>query len=306
MESFLNLKVIAIKHETPDSVTVYLQNINDEKIKYLSGQFLTLVFEINGKEIRRSFSLSSIPDIDNDLAITVKRIANGEISNYIYRHLAIGDVIQSLHPSGRFILSNTNYKRDVFMIAAGSGVTPLFSIIKTKLLQDSDSRIILIYSNRDELSTIFYDELNNLQNAYKENFICIYIFSEPENKNRMYKGHLSLELLRSLIELNLKYKKQDAIFMLCGPFDYMRNAEMIIIAMGFDKSQLKKENFVVIAEQEAINTAPVQEAGDKFVSIKYQGQNFDLTVPFGKPILKAALEQGIKLPYSCQGGICGN
>src|SRR6185437_5792509 len=88
-------------------------------------------------------------------------------------------------------------------------------------------------------------------------------------------------------------------------FDYMRKSEMIIVAMGFDKTQVHKEIFVVLAEQEAINTPPAQQAGNKTVHIDYRGQMYDLEIPVGKPILKAALEKGIYLPYSCQGGICG-
>ena len=139
----------------------------------------------------------------------------------------------------------------------------------------------------------------------RERFKCIYIFSDPIDKSYVYKGHLSLELLNELIENNLQSDRSKAEFMLCQPFDYMRKSEMMIVAMGFDKSMIHKENFVVIAEQEAINTPPVQEAGDKTVTINFRGQVFDLVLPVGKPILKAALEENIYLPYSCQGGICG-
>ncbi len=305
MQSYLELKVISIVHETKDAVTVQLANLNGEKISYRAGQFLTLIFVKNGKEIRRSFSLSSSPETDEYLAITVKRIPNGEISNYIYYHLKVGEMIKALPPGGRFTINNTTSDRDMFMIAAGSGITPVFSIIKNSLNTDPLNRIILIYSNRDEKSTIFYDQLVKLEKEFSSRFTCVFIFSEPENKNHKYKGHLSLELLQNLIEENLKSEKSKAVFMICGPFDYMRNAEMIIIAMGFDKTQVHKENFVVIAEQEAINTAPIQEPGEKIVSIDYHNEHYKLNVPVGKPILKAALERGIYLPYSCQGGICG-
>jgi len=305
MQPFVTLKVTNITHETPDAVTVRLMPLNGEAVAYRPGQFLTIDFKINGREIRRSFSLSSVPGIDTDLAITVKRIPNGEISNYVYRHLKVGEEIQALLPAGRFVLDKAIENRDVFMIAAGSGITPIFSIIKDTLKNDPLSRIILIYSNRNERSTIFYDQLNELTDTYPDRFKCIHIFSDPINKNYIYKGHLSLELLNELIEENLKSDRSKAEFMLCGPFDYMRKSEMIIVAMGFDKSMIHKENFVVIAEQEAINTPPVQEPGDKTVTINFRGQVFDLIVPVGKPILKAALEKNIYLPYSCQGGICG-
>lgn len=305
MQPFITLRVNSITHETADAVTVRLNTLSGEIVSYRPGQFLAIDFKINGREIRRSFSLSSVPGIDPDLAITVKRIPNGEISNYVYRHLKVDDEIQALPPAGRFVLDKAEVKRDVFMVAAGSGITPVFSIIKDSLKNDDLSRVVLIYSNRDEKSTIFYNQLNELSDRYPERFKCIYIFSDPIDKNYAYKGHLGLELLNELIENNLQCDRSNTEFMLCGPFDYMRKSEMIIVAMGFDKSMIHKENFVVIAEQEAINTPPVQEAGDKTVIINFRGQVFDLVVPVGKPILKAGLEKNIYLPYSCQGGICG-
>ena len=305
MQPIITFKVTSITHETADAVTVRLTPLNGEIVSYRPGQFLAIDFHINNREIRRSFSLSSVSGMDEDLAITVKRIPNGEISNYVYRHLKLGDEIQALPPAGRFVLDTAEVKRDVFMVAAGSGITPIFSIIKDVLVNDPLSRIILIYSNRDEKSTIFYNQLNELTDRYPERFKCIYIFSDPIDKNYVYKGHLSLELLNVLIENNLQSDRSKAEFMLCGPFDYMRKSEMIIVVMGFEKAQIHKENFVVIAEQEAINTPPVQEAGDKTVTINIRGQVFELVVPVGKPILKAALENNIYLPYSCQGGICG-
>ena len=305
MHPFITLTVTDIIHETADVVTVRLTPSNGEIVSYRPGQFLAIDFKIKGREIRRSFSLSSVPGIDPDLAITIKRISNGEISNYVYRHLKVGDEIRALPPAGRFVLDRAGEKRDVFMIAAGSGITPIFSIIKDSLKNDPLSRIVLIYSNRNEKSTIFYNQINELVNQYPVRFKCIYIFSDPIDKNYLYKGHLSLELLNELIENNLQSDRSKADFMLCGPFDYMRKSEMIIVAMGFDKSMIHKENFVVIAEQEAINSPPVQEPGDKIVTVKYKGQVFDLIVPVGKPILKVALEKNIYLPYSCQGGICG-
>ena len=166
MQPFITLKVTSITHETADAVTIRLAPLNGEMVSYRPGQFLAIDFKINSKEIRRSFSLSSVPGMDTDLAITVKRIPNGEISNYVYRHLKIGDEIQALPPAGRFVLGRTEVKRDVFMVAAGSGITPVFSILKDVLQNDPLSHIILIYSNRDEKSTIFYKQLNEQTDKY--------------------------------------------------------------------------------------------------------------------------------------------
>jgi len=306
MDDFIHLRVVQIIQETSDAITIKLLVEDGKTITYKSGQFITLIFERRGKEIRRSFSLSSAPGIDKELWITVKRIPNGDISSFIYRHIKVGEIIKSLPPAGRFVLqTNKSLQRDIFMVAAGSGITPMYSLIRSILIEEPKSRITLIYSSRNEQSTIFYKRLNELSEQYSEQLKCIYIFSNPEDKNHPYNVHLNLGLLKDLIEQNMQFDRDTAEFMLCGPFTYMRMAEMIIIAMGFDESRVHKENFVILAEQEAINTPPVQEKGYKTVNISYNGNNFDLIVSPGKPILKSALEKGIYLPYSCQGGVCG-
>jgi ferredoxin-NADP reductase len=306
MVPHLSLKVTDIIHETADAITITLVPEDGSKVDYKPGQFITLIFHRNGKEIRRSFSLSSAPGIDADLRITIKRVPNGEISNYIYHHIKPGEIIKALPPAGRFVLEmDPEFQRDIFMVAAGSGITPVFSLIKSIIKSEPKSRVTLVYSNRNERSAIFYAQLNAHEKQYPDQFKCIYIFSDPEDKNYKYKAHLNLQLLKHLIEQNIIYDSAAAEFMLCGPFIFMRMAEMIIIAMGFDESRVHKENFVILAEQEAINTSPVQLPGDKTVTITYHGSNFDLIVPVGKPILKAALDKGIYLPYSCQGGVCG-
>jgi len=306
MVPMLSLIVSKIEKETPDAVTLTLVPQDGEQVPYQPGQFLTLVLPIRNHEIRRSFSLSSAPGIDKELQITVKRIPNGEISTWMYRHAKVGDVLSSLPPSGRFVLNpETTHSRDIFMVAAGSGITPIFSLLKSLLVHEPQSHITLIYSNRNEKSTIFYHQLNALSQKYPDQFSCLYIFSEPEDHNYPYHAHLNLELLKDLIEAHQRFERPHTEFMLCGPFAYMRMAEMIIVAMGFDKSQIHKENFLVLAEQEAINTIPVQSPSIKAVHIHNGRNDFELRIPVGKTILKTALEQGISLPYSCQGGVCG-
>jgi ferredoxin-NADP reductase len=306
MSPILSLRVFRIIHETKNAVSLHLQPEDGREVQYQPGKFLTLIFNIRDKEIRRSFSLSSSPDIDKDLAITIKRIPNGEISTYIYNHVKVGDIIQSLPPSGRFTLeTDPKNRRDIFLVAAGSGITPVYSLLKSILVQEPQSRITLVYSNRNEETAIFYNELNELSDKYPEQFRCIHVLSDPIDRSHPYNRHLNLQLLRDLIEENLHFERSVAEFMICGPFGFMRMAEMIIIAMGFGRQQVHKENFVILAEQEAINTIPPQQPGNKTVSIIYYGNTFDIVVPVGKTILKQALEEGINIPYSCQGGICG-
>jgi ring-1,2-phenylacetyl-CoA epoxidase subunit PaaE len=302
----IQLKVTGITPETADAITIILAAADGSLIPYLPGQFLTFLFQRHEHELRRSFSLSSSPDTDKELAITIKRIVNGEISTYLHHHLAVGDMLRALPPSGRFTLQPApEARRDIFLIVAGSGIAPAYSLLKTLLLKEPSARITLIYSNRSETSTIFYDQLNKLAEHYAERFTCIYIFSDPDNKTYRYWAHLNIGLLEELINENIHYDRRQTVFMLCGPFTFMRMAEMTIIAMHFDEDSIHKENFVLLKEPDSIPMPAIEDHSDKEVNISYRGKAYTFKVPFGTPVLKAAIAHHIPIPYSCQGAICG-
>ncbi len=308
MSNHLIVRVSEVIRETPDAITLKLSpESGQQPIFYKAGQFLTFLFKRGAKELRRSYSISSSPVADSTLEITLKRVVNGEISTYLYNHVKQHDILQALPPAGRFTLeTQASAQRDIFLIAAGSGISPVYSLLKTILLEEPLSRVTLLYCNRDEASTIFYKQLNALALQYPKAFNLIYIFSEPQDKYYKYKAHLNFGLLEQLINENLVFERDKAEFFLCGPFAFMRMADTIIVVMGFDESRIHKENFVILAEQEAINTPPaLEDQSEKTVFITYKGNSHTVKIPYGKAILKAALEQGIHLPYSCQAGICG-
>jgi len=307
MAGNLKFLVSEVIHQTLNAISLRLVPEHEQPIPYKAGQFLTFIFKQGERELRRSYSLSSSPVADKFLEVTLKRVVNGEISSYLYYYIKQGDILEALPPAGRFVMeTNPLAQRDIFLIAAGSGISPVYSILKTALIEEPLSCVTLIYSNTSEGTTIFYEQLNELASRYPKTFNLIYIFSNPEDKNYNYKAHLNLSLLEYLINKSLIFERDKAEFFLCGPFRFMRMADMIIVVMGFDESRIHKENFVIRTEQEVINTPPfIEDQSDKLVYIKYKGINYTLKVPYGKPILKAALEQGINLPYSCNAGICG-
>ena len=154
----LQLKVIQIIQETEDIKTFFFQNIDNQQIIYKAGQFLTLVFNMNGEEIRRSYSLNSAPNVDAALAISVKRIPNGAVSRYLHDHVYVGDSVQSLLPSGRFVVADKDMEdgtKTYFFVAAGSGITPIFSILKSLLQKDKRTPIYLIYQSTNPENTLF-------------------------------------------------------------------------------------------------------------------------------------------------------
>ncbi|SDK01540.1 ring-1,2-phenylacetyl-CoA epoxidase subunit PaaE [Catalinimonas alkaloidigena] len=304
MESLVRLKVTEILDETPDARTLRLLPESPTTLPYKAGQFLTFVFEVKGEKIRRSYSLSTAPGLDAHLAITFKKVPFGVVSHLLFEDVQVGDVLQALPPTGRFTLPAGSQPRDLVMIAAGSGITPLYSLLRTALAKEPQSRITLIYSNHNEQSTIFYESLQALARQHPDRLKIVFIFSDPADKTHGHHGHLNVFLLKKLLRTNVHFAKENAQFFLCGPFTFMRMCHMIIRVMGFREDHIHRENFVVVTEKKGIEKTLIQDKSDKTVAVTYRGKTDRVEVPYGKPILRAALDQGLTLPYSCLGGIC--
>jgi ring-1,2-phenylacetyl-CoA epoxidase subunit PaaE len=304
MKDFLELKVKKIIRETAYAITLELENTDGQPIDYQSGQFLTFLLNIHGKELRRSYSLSSAPQIDKNLAVTISRVVNGEVSRYLIDNLKEGDILTALYPAGRFTLqTDASLQRDIFMIGAGSGITPLFSMLKTALKEEPKSRLTLIDSNKNENTALFWQQLKTLATQYQSRLKTIHLLSDPLPASNQYPVRLNIALLEKLINENLTYTKALAQFFVCGPPHFMRMVRMTLIFMGFQGDNIHKENFVTEALKES--AGPVStDTSPKIVTILYKKKQYAVEVPPHTSILKAALNQGIQLPYSCMGGMC--
>lgn len=289
----LQLKIEAIKRESPDTGTFYLSEIHNKKIHYKAGQFITLVFGHQKEEIRRSYSLCSSPDEDL-LAITVKRITNGEISRFMLSKLKPDDILYAVEPAGRFTITDFNYNNEVFFFAAGTGIAPIFSQLKYALARQGNTYFTLIYSSQDALFTLFRDELDTLARAHPDRLKIIYLLSSEGNR-------LNNVRVEQLVLENNKSDMSKAEFYLCGPFTYMRMVRLTLFFMGIEPAQIRKENFVV-------ETIPVTGGARKYaagkVKIHFKGELHDFIVGENQSILQAALQNNIQLPYSCRAGIC--
>ncbi len=289
----LRLKVEAIKWELPDTATFLLSEAEGKKIDYKAGQFITLIFDHHNEEIRRSYSLSSSPDEDL-LAITVKRIANGEISRFLLTKIKLGDIINAEAPAGRFILQDFADEKDIILFAAGSGITPILSQLKYTLKRPGKSRITLIYSSTDAKSILFNGGLNALTVSYSDRLTVIKLLSSEGKR-------LNNIIVEQLVKQVIKHDLAKAEFYLCGPFTYMRMIRLTLLYMGIEPAQIRKENFVL----ETIN---VTESRITFpprtIRIKFKAETYDVVVGENQSILQAALQNGIQLPYSCRNGIC--
>ena len=306
MDLYIQLHITEIIQETPDTRTYRLAEVQGKPVPYKAGQFLTFLIQLNGVEYRRSYSLCSTPGIDPFMAVTVKRITNGEISRHIHRTWQVGDEVRSLLPSGRFTLdSMPDTKRDIFLLGAGSGITPLFSILQEALHRETSAHITLIYSSRDEKNTIFRQQILALQERFPDRLTILWLFSDPadtETTNR----RMSNGLLEMLAPKHLRYERDKAQFFICGPGAYMLVIQFTLTFMGFSSTQLHKENFVVNTGTKIARTQIPQDTSIKQVLLQHLGKETKFPVPGNETILNAALKQGIDLPYSCKGGVCGS
>lgn len=299
----LRLKVVEKVVETSDSCTFFFENTAGNTLFYKPGQFLTIIIELKGGEHRRSYSLCTVPVKDKFPAITVKRVQGGLVSNHLIDTIEVGDVVECLHPAGTFspILDLKN-KKEYFLFAAGSGITPLYSILQTILLKEPLSNVNLIYSNKDELSIIYKSKLDDLELQFLDRLKVVHILSKPTETWQGFKGRLTNELVQDLVSELSQATISNSMFFLCGPSGFMNTCKSAIENLGFVAESIKKEDFAGAKITETDISVVVDD--DKQVKLFYNGKEYDFLVPNGKSILKGAQENGIRIPYSCESGFC--
>lgn len=290
----LQLRVDEIKRETANTTTFFLSDIAGKIISYQPGQFITLVFNHHGDEIRRSYSLSSSPD-EKQLAITIKRIANGEISRFMLSKVKKGDVLNIVPPAGKFTPGRVDVTPNtVVYFAAGSGIVPVYSQLKYLLARPGKGKLILFYSNTSIQEVLFNKEIDALQTAHPNRFEILHLLSNEGNR-------LTNDKLEQLLKQYLPGGFKGILYFICGPFAYMRMVRLTLLFMGIEPGNIRKENFV-------LDTVPVADNATAYppriVKLELNGECYDINVGENQSILQAALQNNIALPYSCRGGVC--
>jgi ring-1,2-phenylacetyl-CoA epoxidase subunit PaaE len=301
----LKLRIRDMKFGPGETLILSFDVIGGDKPNYLAGQFLTLVFDIRGRAVRRSYSLCSSPDVNEPLAVAIKRIENGEISRLLHHKTAVGDVLTATAPNGIFTyVPVLNLKRTVFLFGAGVGITPLFAIVKTALIKENFSKIILVYSSKSPDETLFYEEFNALEQRHPERLKIVYLFSQAQN---LHMARLNGSVIESLVAAHIEFNSKDTLFYTCGPVDYMVTCRIILLKLGYDITQIKRETFVLPeddADEDDTTEKVVKDTNTYSVNLNFRGQIHHLDVPYNKSILQVALAHKIDLPYSCRAGIC--
>lgn len=290
--------VTDIVSETDNAKTFQLEPADGKQPEYSAGQFITLVFKKNNGENRRSYSFSSAPLLDEPMRITIKRVANGEYSRQLLSGIRVGDRLISSGISGFFRLPEELTRfRQLMFLAAGSGITPVYALLKTAL-HTTDLPVILVYSNYSKEDTIFHDELIALQTKFPRRFTIEFLFSQSEIARRRFSKFLLNELLEQY-DIPL----QETLFFVCGPESYMLVAGISLITAGVPSKHIKKENFNT--RQHVFKPVPPDTDPHK-VRVFLNGNRFEFKVQYPDTILAAAKKQNIHLPYSCEAGNCGS
>lgn len=275
---------------------------------YKSGQFLTLILNIDGKEVRRAYSLCSAPQVDEYMAVTVKRVEGGLVSNWLNERCRPGDTIKVMEAMGSFTTEyNAGNKRHLILFAGGSGITPMMSIIKSLLTKEPDSISSLIYCNRNIDSIIFRETLDELQTRYEGRLRVIHVLDDAPMNWQGHSGLLNHDMLIKIFERLPDWGIDHSTYLMCGPEGMMKNVQNILVEQEIPENKIFKESFVAGTIDKELRT-PETEGDDAIqsreVKIIYDGEEHVFTVEPDSTILETALDMGIDLPYSCQSGLC--
>jgi ring-1,2-phenylacetyl-CoA epoxidase subunit PaaE len=307
---FHSLLVRNIKRETPDAVSVELEIPEQlkETFQFRQGQSLTMRTWVNGQEIRRTYSLCSSP-LDNEWRVAIKRQEFGIFSTFANEELKIGDRLEVMEPVGKFYTDlDPAQRKNYVAISAGSGITPVISIIKTTLRTEPRSRFTLVYGNRNKNSIIFKDELEALKDKYIDRFRVIHILSRERTDAEIHSGRINDQKCKVLFSQLIDLDNTDDFF-ICGPELMIFSVKDFLKSKNVPQKKIHFELFTTPGQESVVKKIVRQSTGPEEVkskvTVRLDGITFDFDLGFNDlPILDAALRQGADLPYACKGGVC--
>ena len=304
MPRFKKLTVQEIKRETENAISIVFAIPNDLKneFKFIPGQYITIRIVIEGKEIRRSYSICSSPESE-ELRVAVKEVENGLFSNYATKKLKEGTILEVAPPEGKFILQTaTSHQRNYAAFAAGSGITPVMSMIKSVLLKETHSTFVLVYGNKTAEETIFKSEIDTLLTQYPERFFVKYVFSQKILGDAIL-GRIDKSIVNLILKNNFKNTSFDS-FYLCGPESMIEVVTNTLKENGVSASKIHFELFTSTYTSGAITAKNLDGTTEITVILDDEETTFEMSKK--KLILTAALDEGLDAPFSCQGGICSS
>ncbi len=310
---FYPLRVRALRRETADTVSIAFEVPEDlrEKFRFTQGQHLTLRTNLGGEEVRRSYSICTGAHED-ELRVAIKRVEEGVFSAYANHHLQVGDTLEVMPPQGRFFtpLDATQARLYVGFVA-GSGITPVMSILKTTLVAEPHSRFLLFYGNRGFDHIVFREQLEELKNLYPDRLAVHHVLSRESLGSDLFYGRLNGEKCRAYARLLFQPTEVDAFF-LCGPEEMVFDIKNTLEALGVAAQKIHFELFTTARTGTYRRVQPPTDADGKqrsafqaSITVIQDGTQFDFQLPSdGSTLLDAAMRAGADLPFSCKGGVC--
>lgn len=305
---FIQLKVETIVRETPDAIAIYFRDEKGAIPTFWPGQFLTLVLDIDGKSVRRSYSVCTSPSALPVIGVCVKRVEGGLVSNYLLQNLREGDYLSVIEPYGNFTLNNKRSELPTLaLIGAGSGITPLMSIMKAALEKPGSNKVHLYYGNRDQKNIIFKEQLERLQQKHGDRLVITHLLSRPESGWSGISSRIKAELMMQCCTNDGLFADKTTNYYICGPEAMMHDVYHMLESNGIEQERLHKESFYHAHKpvEPVIVTEDPADDGTRIVQLKLDGKMHEVTVAPGRYILESALEAGLDLPYACTMGVCG-
>ncbi len=304
MSVFNTLTIAAINKETPTAVSVSFNVPSQltEQYQFIAGQYVTLKTVLDGKEVRRAYSLCVAP-ASGQLTVLVKKVQDGVFSTYVNEHSKVGDTLEVGVPEGRFtFIPELNSQKTHMAFAAGSGITPVISILETVLNQEQNSKFILIYGNQSKEETIFFDRLSALKDKFPKRFSLELVFSRFGFQDYRV-GRIDSGLCNYYVG-NTYAKETISDFYICGPGAMIDSVSETLTKQGVAQENIHFERFTAATDHAKAALAPTN--GSATVTYIVDDQTTVLEAPTKKSILETAMENDLDPPYSCQGGICSS
>jgi ring-1,2-phenylacetyl-CoA epoxidase subunit PaaE len=315
---FHNLSIQSIVNETEDAKTIFftIPSSLKSEFSFKAGQYLTLQDSINGEEVRRAYSICTMPDSET-IGVTIKKLENGKMSSYIHNNWATGQEKSVAAPDGNFTIEPDHYtQKNYFFITAGSGITPVMSMLSSVLEHEPLSKCYVLYGCRNENSIIFKNQLDEIIKKYEDQLFITYTLSQPNAEKSgglfgMFKkqviswqgetGRISEAKVASFLESYTIDKKHDSEFYLCGPGDMITSVEEYLTKIYVDKKKINKEFF-------STSSSDKKEiaSGSSQIKVTLNGETFIMTSNGKKPILDELIDMKKNPPYSCTSGACSS
>jgi ring-1,2-phenylacetyl-CoA epoxidase subunit PaaE len=313
---FIPMVVKELRPETSEAVSILLEYPAGfgDTLQYKPGQYITVKWKDGEKELRRSYSISSVPE-DPFLSITIKEVTGGKISPVLTRKLKVGDILEILPPEGRFTEHfGPDNKRTIYLIGAGSGITPLISIARTVLEKEARSKVVLLYGSRTADQIIFKNQLDDLAKKYTGQLFVYHTLSKADGSGLLkslfgkkkedwsgWKGRINPERIEELLK-NHPFNAKNDLFFICGPGNLIEVAEKTLVAQGVGTDHIKKEYFTPAQDPQISGDLTSTEAGSKVI-VHLRGERIEAPVT-AESILDTLLAMGYDAPFSCHSGAC--